>query len=538
MKKILTLAACAALCTSTLLADIKIGDTTYPTLDEAVTAAQENDVITLSGNVPTSDVITINKTITLNGENNAIINPTKTDALVFAINTASKPTISNITIDGNNSSWSKFIIEINNENTNATLSNVTVQNVKTSAKGVIQVKGRAKSTVENITITNCTVAENACYGFCGSSDGFTLKGDNSTLSIFIEARNRISANNNALTNQNPIKVLIEGSKRNENDVIVAKCKDASKFEFLGCEDGYGVRPSGSDLKYVKLTYVAEHNGVQKETLEDAYEAAQNSEDKNIYITKDIELGQRHAFTVGNLIINGKTGNEKLIRNHTTDQMLLTNGATTLKNLTIDFNNNSDNSKEGQIEVGNANLTLDNVTFVNEPEGKSTIYAKGKRKVNLKDVKGTPTVLLKYYNQANNDFSTAEISGDNSVSFTMENAANQITVADEGITNTTPIEITYADGANISSDNIPENTVVVKNCTDPNKFFVTNTGLTLAAKDGNLILAKAGQNGVEDVMAEDADAPVEWFNLQGIRVANPENGIYIRRQGSKVEKVVL
>lgn len=54
----------------------------------------------------------------------------------------------------------------------------------------------------------------------------------------------------------------------------------------------------------------------------------------------------------------------------------------------------------------------------------------------------------------------------------------------------------------------------------------------------LILKTKVQSGVENVMAEDADAPVEWFNLQGIRVANPENGIYIRRQGSKVEKVVL
>lgn len=33
-----------------------------------------------------------------------------------------------------------------------------------------------------------------------------------------------------------------------------------------------------------------------------------------------------------------------------------------------------------------------------------------------------------------------------------------------------------------------------------------------------------------------NAPVEYFNLQGVRVANPENGIFIRRQGSKVTKV--
>ena len=35
-----------------------------------------------------------------------------------------------------------------------------------------------------------------------------------------------------------------------------------------------------------------------------------------------------------------------------------------------------------------------------------------------------------------------------------------------------------------------------------------------------------------------NSPVEYFNLQGVRVANPENGLYIRRQGSKVEKVFL
>lgn len=37
---------------------------------------------------------------------------------------------------------------------------------------------------------------------------------------------------------------------------------------------------------------------------------------------------------------------------------------------------------------------------------------------------------------------------------------------------------------------------------------------------------------------DTDAPVEYFNLQGIRVADPVSGIYIRRQGSKVEKVAV
>ena len=42
--------------------------------------------------------------------------------------------------------------------------------------------------------------------------------------------------------------------------------------------------------------------------------------------------------------------------------------------------------------------------------------------------------------------------------------------------------------------------------------------------------------VESVAIE--NAPVEYFNLQGVRVANPENGLYIRRQGNTVSKVLV
>ncbi len=43
--------------------------------------------------------------------------------------------------------------------------------------------------------------------------------------------------------------------------------------------------------------------------------------------------------------------------------------------------------------------------------------------------------------------------------------------------------------------------------------------------------------IEDVIS-DNDAPVEYYNLQGIRVDNPRGGIYVRRQGNTVSKVVV
>lgn len=56
-----------------------------------------------------------------------------------------------------------------------------------------------------------------------------------------------------------------------------------------------------------------------------------------------------------------------------------------------------------------------------------------------------------------------------------------------------------------------------------------------------MIKSAGIDAGVDAVAADSDnsnAPVEYFNLQGIRVNNPSNGIFIRRQGSKVTKELI
>jgi hypothetical protein len=44
-------------------------------------------------------------------------------------------------------------------------------------------------------------------------------------------------------------------------------------------------------------------------------------------------------------------------------------------------------------------------------------------------------------------------------------------------------------------------------------------------------------GISDINV-DENAPVEYFNLQGVRVNNPASGLFIRRQGGKAQKVVV
>ncbi len=71
---------------------------------------------------------------------------------------------------------------------------------------------------------------------------------------------------------------------------------------------------------------------------------------------------------------------------------------------------------------------------------------------------------------------------------------------------------------------------------PVKFRIYNNGNQFNLHD--ILLTKyTGTVGVADVAAE-ADAPAVYYNLQGVRVENPAEGLYIRVRGNKVDKVVI
>ena len=72
-------------------------------------------------------------------------------------------------------------------------------------------------------------------------------------------------------------------------------------------------------------------------------------------------------------------------------------------------------------------------------------------------------------------------------------------------------------------------------------LINYNGTAKEVNAGNEIVsyeAPGSFDGVEDIVADDANAPVEFYNLQGVRVANPENGLYIRVQGKKATKVLV
>lgn len=74
------------------------------------------------------------------------------------------------------------------------------------------------------------------------------------------------------------------------------------------------------------------------------------------------------------------------------------------------------------------------------------------------------------------------------------------------------------------------------------FMIYNLGNNKQMGFSNVVISgkltgESVQSGVANI-AVDENAPVEYFNLQGVRVANPENGLYIRRQGANASKVFV
>lgn len=67
-----------------------------------------------------------------------------------------------------------------------------------------------------------------------------------------------------------------------------------------------------------------------------------------------------------------------------------------------------------------------------------------------------------------------------------------------------------------------------------------TGLAIQADRfvlDQLLLVPDNSTGATDLIIDNNDCTVEYYNLQGVRVSNPENGIFIRRQGNKTIKVI-
>ena len=67
-------------------------------------------------------------------------------------------------------------------------------------------------------------------------------------------------------------------------------------------------------------------------------------------------------------------------------------------------------------------------------------------------------------------------------------------------------------------------------------FDSHLGRAKLVPEGSIVPPTPG--GISSAVTDDENAPVEYFNLQGMQVKNPENGVFIRRQGKTATKVLF
>ncbi len=212
-------------------------------------------------------------------------------------------------------------------------------------------------------------------------------------------------------------------------------------------------------------------------------------------------------------------------------ILANNGGTTiLEDLTID---GADIAVTGStLEQNKGNLNLKNVTLKNVngsgDKGYIVIMGGGNAAIeNLTVENCTPAAATKA--DVFVGLKSVTFSGNNKCSVYIEK--DHFIKADEGLANTEPVEL-RCDAARATD------TRIVENCADATQFKMGTPGFTLVAKEGHLHVSKTETSLIDVIGSDDDNAPVEYFNLQGVRVENPENGLYIRRQGKKVEKVFV
>ena len=85
--------------------------------------------------------------------------------------------------------------------------------------------------------------------------------------------------------------------------------------------------------------------------------------------------------------------------------------------------------------------------------------------------------------------------------------------------------------------VNEEATITKGSSDDSKISATGTfNLTIDLVNMTFLAIDPLAVAIEEVATD--NAPIEYYNLQGVKVANPENGIFIKKQGSKTTKVVL
>ena len=284
-----------------------------------------------------------------------------------------------------------------------------------------------------------------------------------------------------------------------------------------------------------------YSSVTSTIFADFKSAIESAEDNDvIIINKPVDLSDRMSIKKS-ITFEGANENITITRNFTNKLFLIIENkdaneeqvVVTFKN--VNFSGNGEDCTSAFIE-DKGTLNLENVTFSNvkTTSNQGIVAMKQGGRVNANNVLFENCTLSDIDMRLSTFFlgsnCSMSLAGDCGTSSVYIEKAGQLIEAGE-LTNAYAIVINLGD-----MDNRELESVVVKGCDDVNQFALKNENYKLEAKEGNLVLVKE-EDGITAIETdEDTDTAI-YYNLHGIKVKEPTNGIYLMVKGGITTKTI-
>lgn len=545
MKKIFTLLVALLVGGAVASAEnvVFIGDTGYETLDAALTAVKDGETINITGNTEWKNAWTPTvSNITIQAEQGVTISCYLKNKRAITLNNSNPRTVTlkNLHLDYVEKDASdRRLIEASKGVLN--MENCKISNFKhNKTQDVILVSG-GTGKLTNVVFENSELTAGLGEIRVGGNN-LTISGTTNG-SLNVEGTDRYVTVEGSMNPAAPIKVIVP-ENRAAGKAIVKNCTDVSKFDLQS--DALVLKVKDNDIitSIKPVIYIGE---TSYDTLKDAVDAAQEGD--VIMLNGDISVGERVTFAK-NVTIQGIEGGEKvkIISTINNNIPLLFNSAATIKSVNVVYNRDDESSRSLIESTGAGNLYMEDCEISNYKggNGQNSVCAKGDGKVHLKNVLFINNTVKEGRGEIYFGSNGSTIDGTTNGSIMVQNdntfsVGSEFNPAIRNDPNATAVESVpaenavklYFDGART------EGSDVVLGTEDPTKFNLQHDALELVAKDGKLVAQKKTSVGIAGIEA-DGNAPVEYFNLNGVQVKtdNMTPGVYVRCQGKNVTKVMV
>ena len=441
--------------------EARIGDTYYETFAAAYEAAQAGETVTMLVDLTMSEILVLDKAITLDGDGKTLTY-TGSNRAITVENIADADidvTIKNLTINNTASSTERGINY--NENGTLTLENVTVNGEHTTY--AINLPGMSQDA--KVVIKDSKFTGLIALNIWGANTQVTAENSKfySVDHSAAEGYAAIKLNNNGSTAANGSTVVINGG-----EVIAKDENGAASIAVEDCTNGSTVTISpetvvvGSTTKSVAIiSYGSQFYTFS--TIEEAIAKAKAGE--TIELISDVTVAQpvaiNKAITLdGNNKTLTYTGSNRAI---TVENIADADIDVTIKNLTI--NNTASSTERGINYNENGTLTLENVTV----NGEHTTYAinlpgmSQDAKVVIKDSKFTGLIALNIWG------ANTQVTAENSKFYSVDHSAAEgyaaIKLNNNGSTAANGSTVVINGGEVIAKDENGAASIAVEDCTN-------------------------------------------------------------------------